>query len=181
MKQVLTYVVLFFVTLLLAVQAVLLLFVVKPEAFTILTGTPAAKGSTVLAALSYDSLHKIMPDSLREALRNSLLLDSLQLARATSEVDSIKILHDRLEVEIQKAAQLEQKLTSQSSSVDGARAKERKGIAKMLESMSAEDAARILKNMKTDEAKKVLMVVKKRQAGKILSAMEPQLAAKMMR
>lgn len=181
MKQVLTYVVLFLATLLLAAQVMLLLFVLKPGAFTILAGTPAAKGSTVLAALTFDSLRSIMPDSLREALRDSLLLDSLQLARATSGVDSIKLLHDRLEVEIQRAAQLEQRLTSQSASADSSRAKERKGIAKMLESMSPEDAARILKNMKTDEARKVLMTVKKRQAGKILSAMEPRLAAKMMR
>jgi flagellar motility protein MotE (MotC chaperone) len=180
MKQVLTYVVLFFVTLLLAVQAVLILFAVKPAAFSILTA-PAERSSRVAVGVSANPLHNESAGTQTEARRDSLLLDSLQLARATSEDDSIRILHDRLEVEIRKAAQLEQKLASQSSSADSSRTKERKGIAKMLESMSAEDAARILKTLTTGEAKKVLMLVKKRQAGKILSAMEPQRAASMMK
>ena len=80
-----------------------------------------------------------------------------------------------------KKHRCEQKLTSQNAAVDSTRAKEIKGMAKMLESMSAEDAARILQNLKLDEAKKVLMAVKKKQAGKILSAMEPRLAARMIR
>lgn len=180
MKQVLTFVVLSFATLFLAAMVMLLLFFVKPEAFSIFTGSSAIN-SLPRVVISNDSLQTTTADNLLKVQRDSLLLDTLQRVRSTQDDDSLKILRDRLEAEMQKVAQLQQKLLLQSSPADSAHAKERKGIAKMLESMSAEDAARVLKNLKIDEAKKVLMVVKKRQAGKILSAMEPRLAAKMMK
>jgi flagellar motility protein MotE (MotC chaperone) len=65
--------------------------------------------------------------------------------------------------------------------VDSARLKEQKTIAKLLESMSPEDAAKILQKMDDKQVKAILFSVKKRQAGKILASLEPQRVARMMR
>ena len=97
-----------------------------------------------------------------------------------SSDDSLKAMAARLEAEVRKEAVLEQKLAAQHAVADSAEAKQIKGIAKLIESMGAEDAARLLQNLKLSQAKQVLLAVKKKQAGKILSAMEPRLAARMI-
>jgi flagellar motility protein MotE (MotC chaperone) len=58
---------------------------------------------------------------------------------------------------------------------------DRKSMAKVLESMPAENAAKILRDMPEPEARQVLLILKKRQAAKILSTLEPDRAARMMR
>jgi len=64
---------------------------------------------------------------------------------------------------------------------NGAPQAEKKSMAKILESMPAENAARILKDLSDREVKELLLAVKKRQAAKILAALEPDRAARIMR
>ena len=178
MKPAMTYLVIWIVTLVLAVQVVLVLYFLKPEVFSVVNRPVADQPAR--PAKETDSL-VAKADTLRFEKTDSTVSEIATHVVVSSSDDSLKALSERLEAEIRKEASLQQKLTSQNAAVDSTRAKEIKGMAKMLESMSAEDAARILQNLKLDEAKKVLMAVKKKQAGKILSAMEPRLAARMIR
>ena len=178
MKQMIPYVVLSLITLVLAAQVVLVLYFVKPEVFALVN--PAAGHLRAESPKQTDSLVSAL-DTSGVSRRDSISQDNVARVTVESSKDSLKALAARLEEETRRATTLEQKLATQNSSADSARAKELKGMAKMMESMSAEDAARILQNLKIVEAKKVLMSVKKKQAGKILSAMEPRVAARMMR
>jgi len=103
--------------------------------------------------------------------------------------DSIRTLMSRIDEQERTIAGLTQKKpdgrqsdsTAKASGADGARAKDSKSFAKMLEAMPAEQAVRILKGLDDSEVKAVLLGVKKRQAAKILSALDPDRAARMMR
>jgi flagellar motility protein MotE (MotC chaperone) len=192
MKQGVRYLVLWIVTLILAVQVVLVLYYVKPEVFSVfnrqnadLPASSVKQNDSVIVAA--DTSRGAPRDSTASEIAAGVVAvtssasESAPNVLVSSSRDSLKALSERLQAEIRKEASLEQKLATQNVSADSARTKELKGMAKMLESMSAEDAARILQNLKVTEAKKVLMAVKKKQAGKILSAMEPRIAARMMR
>ena len=178
MKPALTYVVLWVVTLVLAVQVVLVLYYLKPEAFTVLNSPQAAQVAP--PPKPADSIIAKV-DSLRTEPKDSVSFDVKQVTVVSASSDSLKLLSSKLNAEIQKEELLEKKVLTQTTGADSAYAKEIKGTAKLLESMSAENAAKILQNLKLSEARQVLMAVKKKQAGKILSAMEPKLAAKMIR
>lgn len=178
MKPLMAYLVLWVVTLVLAVQVILVLYFLKPEVFSLVNhpvadqlANPVKHADSLLAAV----------DTLHGGQKDTTVSEKATPAVDVASEDSLKTLSERLNAEILKEASLEQKLAAQNGSVDSAQTKEIKGMAKMLESMSAEDAARILQELKLNEAKKVLMAVKKKQAGKILSAMEPRLAARMIR
>jgi len=192
MKQGVRYLVLWIVTLILAVQVVLVLYFVKPEVFSVLnrqnSDLPARSAKQTDSVISVADTSRVAPrDSTASEIAASVVAATSSVSESAPSVvvsssrDSLKALSERLQAEIRKEASLEQKLATQNISADSARTKEIKGMAKMLESMSAEDAARILQNLKVAKAKKVLMAVKKKQAGKILSAMEPRIAARMMR
>jgi len=178
MKPALTYLVLWIVTLVLAVQVVLILYYLKPEAFSVLNSAPPVQAVSQPSPVD-SSITKI--DSVRGEPKDSVSSEVKQAVVVSTSNDSLKVLSDRLNAEVQKEELLEKKVVSQTTADDSAHAKEIKGTAKLLESMSPENAARILQNLKLSEARKVLMAVKKKQAGKILSAMEPKLAAKMLR
>jgi flagellar motility protein MotE (MotC chaperone) len=59
--------------------------------------------------------------------------------------------------------------------------KERKAMAKMLESMAADNVVRLLQGMSDEEVKELLLSLKTKQAAKILAALDPDRAAKLIR
>lgn len=177
MKPAMKYLVVWIVTLVLAVQVVLVLYYVKPEVFSMLN--PSAAASAPVTVKRADSLVAEV-DTIRAEQKDSSSSISTSPVMMTASDDTLKALAAKLEVEIRKEASLEQKLTAHNAAADSIHAKEIKGKAKLIELMSPEDAARLLKNLQLNVAKEVLMAVKKKQAGKILSAMEPRLAARMI-
>jgi hypothetical protein len=59
--------------------------------------------------------------------------------------------------------------------------KERKAMAKMLESMAADNVVKLLQGMSDEEVKELLLSLKTKQAAKILAALDPDRAAKLIR
>jgi hypothetical protein len=178
MKPVMKYLVVWIVTLVLAVQVILVLYYVKPELFSVMN--PPAAVAAPVSVKRADSL--VAPvDTIRVEQKDSAISESPSPVIVTASDDSLKALSAKLEAEMRKEASLEKKLATQNAAADSTHAKEIKGKAKLIELMSPEDAAKLLQNLKLAEAKQVLMAVKKKQAGKILSAMEPRIAARMMR
>ena len=178
MKQVIPYLVVSGITLVLAIQVVLVIYILKGDASVAAkvppsTGNPQAVANVDSGMFSTDNLHVTKTDSLA--------VDSTVLTVAKDAEDSLRMMSEKLQEETAKAALLEQHLAAQTAASDSLHMRKIRNIAKMLETMKAEDAAKILQNLGTSEAKEVLMSVKKKQAGKILSALEPRYAARMMR
>jgi flagellar motility protein MotE (MotC chaperone) len=67
------------------------------------------------------------------------------------------------------------------SAPDSVRVAERRAMAKVFDTMQAENAARILNDLPDSEVKEILLAVKKRQAAKIMAALDPGRAARIMR
>jgi len=76
---------------------------------------------------------------------------------------------------------LKRQLMNAKPKVDTTGQQDWKSTAKLIESMSAEEACKILKEMNDSDVKQVLGKVKKRQAGKILATLDPARAAKLLR
>jgi len=177
-KQVIPYLVVSTFTLVLAVLVVFLIYSLRGDVTNgIKTPSPAEKPEVAVNADSAVS----RPDSTNATKTDSLPPDSTAFIATERAEDSLRVILEKLQQETAKAALLEQRLAAQTGGSDSLHEKKVKNIAKMLETMSAEDAAKILKNLEMSEAKEVLMSVKKKQAGKILSALEPRYAARMMR
>ncbi len=116
--------------------------------------------------------------------------DSTQIAASVTTTDSTKAPVDTVMV-----AQLSTKAKVLESQVDSLKRQlavkpkadtasvqqDWKSTAKLIESMSPEDATKILKEMNDYEVKQVLAKIKKRQAGKILATLDPVRAAKLLR
>ena len=76
---------------------------------------------------------------------------------------------------------LKHQLQVRKVKLDSTRQMDWKATAKLLESMSADEASKILKQMKDTDVKQVLAKVKKKQAGKLLATLDPARAAKLLR
>jgi flagellar motility protein MotE (MotC chaperone) len=105
------------------------------------------------------------PDSSRPKVDTVLVAQlSSKAKRLESQVDSLK-----------------QQLHGGKPKVDTTAQQDWKSTAKLIESMSAEEACKILKEMTDPDVKQVLGKIKKRQAGKILAILDPARAAKLLR
>ena len=188
MKAALQYIVVFGGSLLIVVALVAVAFLAKPDIFNPVLHPGQGQQAKVDSAASP---HAARFD--RPTLADLMGVDSLVLFRHEVQQlkDSLQTLVLALEGEKQKVGRA---TTPQPLVVgqhpdtlgvavppESARATERKSMAKVLESMQAENAARILKDLTDSEVKEILLVVKKRQAAKILTALEPDRAARIMR
>jgi len=178
MKQILPFVAVLFGTLVLAVALNVGLMYLSPGLF--------GGGDSPLGAV--DSLHAAVPDSANPVGTDSTMTarDSASVLTVTNAttgevlLDSLAQLRELVAFEMARSRELEERLVREDRAADSLRTKKRKEFAKMIESMSAEDAARILQNLDQGEMQSVLMIVKKKHAGKILSAMDARRAAEIM-
>ena len=188
MKAALQYIVVFGGSLLIVVALVAVAFLAKPDIFNPVLHPGQGQQAKVDSAASPRAARFDRP-----TLADLMGVDSLVLFRHEVQQlkDSLQTLVLALEGEKQKVGRA---TTPQPLVVgqhpdtlgvavppESARATERKSMAKVLESMQAENAARILKDLTDSEVKEILLVVKKRQAAKILTALEPDRAARIMR
>jgi hypothetical protein len=185
MKSGAQYIILFGVLLLLSSGLVVGLMMLKPEIFQGFGhGDESSTSQVESAAPESMQLRSVAGPTLAELRGPDTTVvagpDSLALLK-----DSLRVLASQLVQERQKSEALSHpKPEAQAPpppAVDTAKAKERKGMAKVLESMPAENAAKILQDLPEDEMKELLMYVKKRQAAKILSAIDPTRASKLFR
>ena len=118
------------------------------------------------------------------------LVDTTQSGPQASKSDSAQSHADTLLVAqlSSKAKTLENQVDSLKRQLQGVKPKadttgqqDWKSTAKLIESMSADEACKILKEMNDTDVKQVLAKVKKRQAGKILAILDPARAAKLLR
>jgi hypothetical protein len=189
MKGIIQYVLVFGISLLLAGALAAAALFAKPDlfhAFTHSGQTTAGRPDTtaVRSGARFD----------RPSLGDLMGADSLLLLKQENQQlrDSLRALAATLASEKGKPGQPETPAASPVQATGGdslratvkpepAKSAERNSMAKVLESMQAENAARILRDMSDSEVKEILLVVKKRQAAKILAALEPDRAARIMR
>jgi flagellar motility protein MotE (MotC chaperone) len=185
-KKILPYIILFGGTLVTASLVIVVLMTMKPELFGRggEGGNPQAPHDTTSAAVSTT----VAVDSPKVAHAQVTAPESVATAspeRAavdTALQDSVTTLARQLQEERQKVTELTGQMQAASPAVsDSARAKNRKAMAKVFDSMQAENAAKIMSDMTDDEVKSIIGNVKKRQAAKILSALQPERAARIMR
>jgi flagellar motility protein MotE (MotC chaperone) len=183
MKSAGKYIVFFGVLFLISTLVVVALVMLKPELF------PLPGGQDQVAADSTRSQAPLFRTVAGPTLAELQGPDSSALLARDSIAqlkDSLGALASLLQHERQRSDSLSRpkpvpKDTVRAAAIDTAKVKERKNMAKMLESMPAENAAQILKDLPDEEMKALLMNVKKRQAAKILGAIEPSRASKLFR
>jgi flagellar motility protein MotE (MotC chaperone) len=186
MQSKMIYVYVFVGTLVLAEVVMMLVAMVKPEIFE---GSKATADSTVVAAdqkHAPDTSHGVLPDTVLKEEVTSILHGDANKESVTlgQKSDSIALLLSKLKATEKRLAELEPSSRSTAVPVlvsDSAKAKDRKMLIKMLETMSAESAARIVESFQDPDAKAILMGIKAKQAGKILGAINADRASKLMR
>jgi len=188
MKAALQYIVVFGGSLLIVVALAAAAFLAKPDIFNPVVHPGQGQQAKIDSAARPPGARFDRP-----TLADLMGIDSLVLVRHEVQQlrDSLRTLELALEGEKQKAGRAatpQPVVAGEHPDTPGvavpqdpARATERKSMAKVLESMQAENAARILKDLSDSEVKEILLVVKKRQAAKILAALEPDRAARIMR
>jgi hypothetical protein len=186
MKGPAQYIIIFFGTLLLAVAAMTAAMLLRPELFRRAappTAVAPARQDTVAPVKRLPKYGPTMaelagPDSLRNLNRDvQPTKDSLKQVAQSLEPARLPETTSTPSPASDTAATLNDTLRS----VGNANAAHTKAIAKILESMQAENAARILKDLSDSEVKELLLVVKKRQAAKILAQLPPERAARIIR
>jgi flagellar motility protein MotE (MotC chaperone) len=154
----------------------------KPELFT---GVPPSAGSVkdstsvktdTLART--DAVTKGMKDTTRapgtanaQDQQTHTGLDTLLVSKLTERAHTLEIVVDSLRKHVPENR------TKQDSLAQS----DWKTTAKLIESMSPEDAGKVLKQMSDAEVKQVISKVKTKQAGKILANLEPDRVARILR
>jgi flagellar motility protein MotE (MotC chaperone) len=173
MKPMLIYAGVFFGSLIVATEAVLMVVPrrtegLKPKAAVTqikpLARRPAGE------SVSHDTATATPQDSAASVARDSAALQ-----------DSVTLLRTQLELERKKAAALSDRPPSGKPVADTLKTKDKKSVAKLLEGMDAQGVAQILRTMDDTELKEILLLMKKRQAGKILSSLDPERVARLLR
>ena len=180
MKPLLMYVIIFFGSLLVVLVLTAVAVTTKPDLFT--SGPRAVSKDSTVAHAHKDSV-KTHPADSTPVVQSQSPKDTSHVAGASipNLADSVKSLSMQLDAERSKVDELNKKLQASTTHVDSLKARETKTMAKLFESMKAEDAARILGNFSDAEAKELITAVKKRQAGKILGLLSAERAARIMR
>jgi flagellar motility protein MotE (MotC chaperone) len=179
MKQLVPFILMLFGTFLFAVVLNLALFIARPEVYGPGLNALGQSGDSTKVP-GADSLRLAKANSLRQADSLAALPPKQSLEIARLYADTLNEMRRQLALEQARAQEASKHASTGVPSADSARQKQKKDFAKMIEAMSAEDAARILQKMDDADVRTVLMAVKKRQAGKILGALEPSRAARMM-
>jgi flagellar motility protein MotE (MotC chaperone) len=152
------------------------LLYMKPDLFVSMPqGGAIAKDSTIvktdsLVNASADTAHVAETEKSKEQRPRSGL-DSLLVTKLTEKAHTLELVVDSLK----KQAPVPRSKPDSSGQSDW------KSTAKLIESMSPEDAGKVLKQMSDAEVKQVISKVKTKQAGKILANLEPDRVARILR
>jgi flagellar motility protein MotE (MotC chaperone) len=154
----------------------------KPELFT---GAPPADGSVKdSTSVKTDTLAKA--DAMTRETKDTTRapgpattqdqqthtgLDTLLVAKLREKARTLEIVVDSLR----------NRIPANRSTQDSLAKSDWKTTAKLIESMSPEDAGKVLKQMSDAEVKQVISKVKTKQAGKILANLEPDRVARILR
>jgi flagellar motility protein MotE (MotC chaperone) len=178
MKNIVVLIVGSLVTFLTLLIVALALKSAKPEWFGGVAATPQQKSAALAKTVGTDSLRVAVAGDSTQSLAGTALQDS-----SHARVDSLLVvqLSSKAKVLESQVDSLKLQLQGTTAKVDTAAKQDWKSTAKLIESMSAEEACKILKEMNDTDVKQVLGKVKKRQAGKILAALDPSRAAKLLR
>lgn len=150
----------------------------KPELFG---GAPKAPPVAVTGggkAIGHDSMSGDLHRDTSLVTSNVARGDSIHPHTDTLLVTQLSTKAKSLESQVDS---LKQQLQAAKPKVDTTARQDWKSTAKLIESMSADEACKILKEMNDTDVKQVLAKVKKRQAGKILAILDPARAAKLLR
>lgn len=172
MKTLKSYLILATVTFVLALGVVATLMYFKP---TIVLPLPHGTDSLTVAQ---DTTHVVARDTIKKggtAPRKGETILAIQWK------DSVTILLKELAAREKTIAELERRIIKQHATTDSLKHVREMQYAKLLEAMSAEEAAKVLANMKDSEIKSILLKIKTKQAGKILAALEPKRVARLMK
>jgi hypothetical protein len=184
-KNILPYVLMLVGTLVSAVLLMVLLMITRPELFgggtpgsTGLMSPPAATGNATRAKAAppgenaSTSPPPAASDSLAPVRQNPAgVQDGLAKAACPEAEGAPRIAPPDTVTPLQAGPTF----------ADSARTSERRAMAKVFDTMQAENAARILSELPDSEVKEILLAVKKRQAAKILAALDPGRAARILR
>lgn len=174
MKSIGIYILLSFVSLFFVIQIALLLVAVKPSLFTSTNNSSPTDTLSTLSEVQNDSPNQQNVDSSANLIKPENQL-------TTQNVDSTHSLKQELGNQQKQYEEINLKLPETTKISDSTREASNKTKIKLLESMSADNAARIIQQMENDEARILLKTMKKRQAAKILSSLEPEKAIELMR
>lgn len=95
--------------------------------------------------------------------------------------ESMKEIEEELRIERQQNSRLISDNETLRAQIQEKVTEELQTMAKMLESMSPEDAARILQSTTDKEVREAILLVNRRQAARIMSLIEPDRAARIMK
>jgi flagellar motility protein MotE (MotC chaperone) len=109
---------------------------------------------------------------LRDSLRSMERLLAAERARKDSLLNARTAENARTAVAVK---------TDSASAPRNRDDKERKAMAKMLESMAPDNVVKLIQGMSDEEVKELLLSLKTKQAAKILAALDPDRAAKLIR
>lgn len=152
------------------------LLYMKPELF----GSMPQETQTVAdsAKVKPDSLAKVTSDTAQvtEAAKPQEQAplagpDTVLVAKLTERARTLETIVDSLKKNIQ-ASRVKSDSLPQS---------DWKSTARLIESMTPEEAGKILKQMSDTEVKQVITKVKTKQAGKILAMLDPERVARILR
>ena len=179
------------VSLLFAFQLAIVAVLFFPEVFTPIAGEHFMERHTFGTPMTEDpgsdmpgentDKGNLFPDAGTESIK--VWKDTIAVRDWVIETlrESIKEIEEELRIERQQnkhlisdnetlRAQLQEKMTQEMQT-----------MAKMLESMSPEDAARILQSTTDKEVREAILLVNRRQAARIMSLLDPDRAARIMK
>jgi hypothetical protein len=179
------------VSLLFAFQIAIIAVLFFPEVFTPIAGehfmeartfgTPVTEetDSQVSDELD-DSGSHISGDGIEPV---SVLKDTIAVRDWVIETlrESMKEIEEELRIERQRNSHLISDNETLRARLDGKDTEDMRTMAKMLESMSPEDAARILQSTTDKEVREAILLVNRRQAARIMSLLDPDRAARIMK
>jgi hypothetical protein len=179
------------VSLLFAFQLAIVAVLFFPEVFTPIAGEHFMEGRTFGTPMTEDIRSQMPGENTDEGnLFPDAGTESIQVWKDTIEVrdwvietlrESTKEIEEELRTERQQNKRLISDNETLRAQLQEKMTQEMQTMAKMLESMSPEDAARILQSTTDKEVREAILLVNRRQAARIMSLLDPDRAARIMK
>ncbi len=179
------------VSLLFAFQVAIVAILFFPEVFTPLAGEHFMEGRTFGTPMTEDlgsdmpgentDEGNLFPDAGTESIM--VWKDTIAVRDWVIETlrESVKEIEEELRTERQHNTRLISDNETLRAQLQEKMTEEMQTMAKMLESMSPEDAARILQSTTDKEVREAILLVNRRQAARIMSLLDPDRAARIMK
>lgn len=189
MKQIWIYVIVSTISFLLLFQIAIIAAIVFPDVYAPFRDKVNSAGAIDPSGelAGGDSIHPAEADTASAEIHMEggsaqLWQDSITALRRTIEVleDSLHVTMNELNRERRHVSTLRAEIDRLTSTLEGRLSNETRELARMIETMPAEDAVRILRITTDKEARDVLLKINRRQAARIMSMLDPERAARIM-